>query len=371
MTIAHVIKCLRLFAVSFVFFQVFECSGSPLKSDEDIFFFPTSANQIENGKWNVPVHHWVFEKEESSISRKFSQYLLSEAIETLGVSEEQAHSSTFKQRLMWFLVDNERNKEIDISLHETKQTLSLTEANGHAHSAMVLEKIPEAKKGAWLSYQVNVPEDEKRTFQGKVQLIPKTGLSVISDIDDTIKVSNVLDKKGLIKNTFVKPFEATEGFPDYYAKLQKQGAYFHYVSASPWQIYPSLKPFMDKHYPQGTVYLRKFRLKDSSLLDFLKPSVEYKTKQIQHIIQRYPKHQFILMGDSGEHDPEVYADIYQQFPKKIQAIKIRAVKGSDLSTERFSKTFNQVPKSIWELFEKPELKKELNKGLINVDSPED
>ena len=135
--------------------------------------------------------------------------------------------------------------------------------------------------------------------------------------------------------------------PEYYKRLEKQGAYFHYVSASPWQIYPSLKPFMDKHYPTGSYSLRDFRLKDSSLLTFLKSSKEYKLEQIRSILQKYPEHQFILIGDSGEHDPEVYAQIYQEFAKNIERILIRAVPKSDLSKARFKAIFSEIPSQLW------------------------
>ncbi len=330
-------------------FSIF--SDVVLKDDEDVWFFPTSANQLSDNKWNVPIHHWVFEKEEKSIGRKITQKILSEVIEALDVTEEEANSPIVRQRLMWFLVDNERGKQINIKLNNKLIKLDRTKANGHAETTITFQCAK--KSGEWINFKVIDPTKAPRNFSGQVQLIPETGLSVISDIDDTIKVSEVLDKKKLIKNTFVNPYKITEGFPEYYKKLEKQGAYFHYVSASPWHLHPSIKPFMDEHYPKGTVALRNFRLKDSSLLAFMKPSTEYKIARIESIIKRYPKHQFILIGDSGEHDPEVYANIYQQFSKNIQSIQIRAVEGSDLTDARFAETFKAVPKSIWQVFAKP------------------
>ncbi len=337
----------------FILIQLTACSGSPLKNDEDVWFFPTSANQISETEWNIPIHHWVFEKEEKSISRRITQKLFSEGVEGLGVTDEQSKLPIVRQRLMWFLVDNKRKKEIEINLNGEIAKLNPTKPNGHAKTTI---KLQNAKKvGGWQNYTVVNSKNNSRKYSGEVQFIPKTGLSVISDIDDTIKISQVLDKKELIKNIFVKPYKATEGFSEYYKKLAKQGAYFHYVSASPWQLQPSLKAFMDAHYPKGTIALRNFRLKDSSLLAFFKPSTEYKIKQIKSIIERYPEHQFILIGDSGEHDPEVYAKIYDLFPKNIQSIQIRAVEGSDLSDARFSETFGVVPKSIWQVFAKPQI----------------
>ena len=323
--------------------------ASPLKTDETVFFFPTAATQEGPNKWRMAIHHWVFEKEEGDLSRKIGQKIFSEIFESLGVSEEQADSPVIKQRLMWFLVDNERYKQIEILINGKLESLNLSSPNGHAFTTINLSK--KAKPGEWINFKVE--DAYHRRFSGEVQLIPETGTSIISDIDDTIKLSNVLDKKELIKNTFVEPYKITEGFPDYYAKLQADGAFFHYVSASPWQFYPSLKPFLDKYYPKGSISLRNFRVKDSSLIKFLQSSLDYKTKQIVKIIKQYPKHKFILIGDSGEHDPEVYSEIYRQFPSSIKSIQIRAVKGSDLSNERFSKTFKDVPNTVWKVFSKP------------------
>ncbi len=351
--------CKKLIGIVLMIAQFSIFGASPLKSDEDVWFFPTSANHTTENGWNIPIHHWVHEKEEKSFSRIIVQKLLSEVIESIGVTEEEAESPLFRKRLMWFLVDNQRNKQIEICFNKPFATqkkavkLSLTAPNGHATTSIKLTGTAQA--GDWVSYKVIDPSNNKqsRKFVGEVQLIPEEGLTVISDVDDTIKISEVLDKKVLIKNTFVKPYKTTKGFPEYYKTLKKQGAYFHYVSASPWQLQPSLKPFMDAHYPKGTIILRNFRLKDSSLLDFLKSSAEYKVKQIKNIIERYPKHQFILIGDSGEHDPDVYAKIYQLFPKNIKAIQIRAVAGSDLTDQRFEKTFHSIPKSLWQVFDKP------------------
>ncbi len=321
------------------------CSAKQLKKDESVFLFPTSANKTAKG-WEFTIHNWVFEKEEKSLSRLVAQKSLKEVFESMGeVTDNSENVAVLQRRFMWFLVDNKRNKEIQTTLDEQLIKLNRTAANGHAKTLASLNKT--VQDGKWLSFRVK--DSFQRKFQGEVQFIPPQGLSVISDIDDTIKVSQVLDKKKLLINTFIKPYRVTKGFPEYYKKLATQGAYFHYVSASPWQIYPSLKPFLERNYPKGTVALRNFRIKDSSLLNFLKPSTDYKIKQIQNIIQRYPKHHFILIGDSGEHDPEVYAKIYQQFPDNIQSIQIRTVKDSDLSEKRFKEVFKNVPQNRWKL----------------------
>ena len=341
----------HFFLLTVISFMLLACSNSQLKKDETVVFFPTSAsqNKDKNG-WDVQIHSWVFEMEEKDLSRTFLQKSFKEVFENLAdLDEDSKELETLKQRLKWFLVDNKSNKKLNIILDNKLEVLDKTASNGHADSVLSLNKA--VKNRQWLRYKVR--DKYQRSFAGEVQFIPDEGLSVISDIDDTIKDSNVLDKKKLVINTFLKPYRVTDSFPEYYKKLKDKGAFFHYVSASPWQLYPSLKPFMDKNYPKGTISLRNFRVKDSSILAFFKPSTEYKIDKIKTIIKRYPKHQFILIGDSGEHDPEVYAEIYKLFPSNIQAIQIRAVKGSDLTEQRFLKTFKQVPRERWMVLKKP------------------
>ena len=70
---------------------------------------------------------------------------------------------------------------------------------------------------------------------------------------------------------------------------------------------------------------------------------------ISSIINRYPGHKFILIGDSGECDPEIYGEIYRKFPGKIDRIMVRKVTGSDFADGRMAEALNGVPKNDWEL----------------------
>lgn len=69
------------------------CGSSGLRKDEMVIIFPTSAYLNADKNWVLPIHHWVFEKEESDISRKLDQKMFSEVLESLGASEDQANSA--------------------------------------------------------------------------------------------------------------------------------------------------------------------------------------------------------------------------------------------------------------------------------------
>ena len=342
---------MRLLTFSLLSIPSWFLHGSPLKLDEDVIFFPTSANQNNAGEWEVAVHAWVFEMEENSLTRKLGQETIGEVLECFSVTEAQTNSETFRQRLKWFLVDNERNKRLTLSFDKHKETTPRTSANGHVDFITTLNNNSD---NSWISYSVETGANDTRQFSGESQLIPTTGLSVISDIDDTIKISEVLDKEALIQNIFFREYKTSPGMPDLFKTLSEQGAFFHYVSASPWQLYPTLKPFIESHYPKGTYSLRHFRITDSSFIKFFLSSQDYKTETIRNVIQRYPLHQFILVGDSGEKDPEVYARIYAEFPDNIQQILIRKVTGSDLSDKRIANVTKNIPKEKWTLFDRPD-----------------
>lgn len=324
--------------------------GSPLKMDEELIFFPTSATQQEDGSWIIPVHAWFFELDQSSLMRLISVKAVSEILEFMDVTEQQARLPIFQERIKWFLVDNESNKRIHIKLDGELHRSPRSKLSGH-----LLFEIPyqgPANDG-WLPLPVEMPEHDERNFFAETQLIPRQGLSVISDIDDTLKPSNVLDKKALIQSVFFKDYHAVEGMPAFFQWLANKDAYFHYLSSSPWQMYPLLKPLLDQYYPKGAVHLRNFNPSNRSFLKFFMSSEVYKTTKAMNIIHRYPEHQFILIGDSGEKDPEVYARIYREFPHNIKQILIRAVEGSNLHQKRFAEVFADIPESKWKVFSEP------------------
>lgn len=166
-----------------------------------------------------------------------------------------------------------------------------------------------------------------REFKGKVFCVPPTGVSVISDIDDTIKVTNSQRKRDLLKNTFLKEFKPVPGMAKLYQKWKStyKNCFFHFVSASPYQLYEELNAFCrSEGFPEeATFHLKTIRPKDKTLFELFADPVEYKLKHIESIIHKYPNRSFLLVGDSGEKDPEIYAEVYRNFPHQVEGIWIR------------------------------------------------
>ncbi|KAI0221492.1 hypothetical protein L0F63_001627 [Massospora cicadina] len=159
---------------------------------------------------------------------------------------------------------------------------------------------------------------------GRVQLIDPIGVSVISDIDDTIKDSGVFrGKKHLLRATFLHACRAVPGMAEVYRMWAGRGASFHYVSNAPWQLYPMLETFFDNFgFPSGSSHLKLFEWNRTAL--FYEPQGA-KRASIHQLLNDFPCRKFILVGDSGEMDLELYTAIARAYPNQIIRIFIRDV----------------------------------------------
>jgi phosphatidate phosphatase APP1 len=170
---------------------------------------------------------------------------------------------------------------------------------------------------------------------------------VISDIDDTIVSSRVTNKLRMLLAVALtnprtrKPFPGVAAF---YRALHAGVNPFFYVSKSPWNLYAPLVEYLEfQGFPLGPLMLRDFGLR---------PQKEHKRKAIEEILATYPKLKFILIGDSGEHDPEIYAGIVRRHPQRIRVIYIRSVDPKRVA--QIEKLVNQVARTGCQLVLAPE-----------------
>jgi phosphatidate phosphatase APP1 len=206
-----------------------------------------------------------------------------------------------------------------------------------------------ANDEGWLSFEVAYKDftseriiQLKNRFPGEM-LIPCLGegpdskdisFAVASDIDDTILHTGLVStlKWRVIYNTFLKRASKRsplEGAAEFYhllhrGKSGKEANPIFYVSHSPWNLYRYLEFFLKKNdFPKGPILLREFG-------DFLNRKKQEEKPQKQHeilnILKTYPQLKLILIGDSGEHDADIYLEIAEQHPDRILAIYLRSVK---------------------------------------------
>lgn len=105
-------------------------------------------------------------------------------------------------------------------------------------------------------------------------------------------------------------------------------------------------------FPDGSVHLRALALRPSALLDDDATS-RHKHAEIAQLLADHPQRRFVLVGDSGERDPEVYGAIAREHPSRIDAVLIRDVTGESADAERYRLAFSGVATERWRLFVDP------------------
>ncbi|GGW84028.1 App1 family protein [Salegentibacter mishustinae] len=263
--------------------------------------------------------------------------------EPLKITQEANFFKTIKTTYKQFDTFEIPEAKVDLSLPGKVQTSTETNAEGYfLFEDEVKENLAEhSDEEGWLDYDLYYkgPMGKKTElledpFTGSFLIPhPEAEYGVISDIDDTILHTGVTSflKLRLLKNSLLtNAYDRIplKGAAEFYQKLHEgrdgtPNNPIFYLSNSPWNLYEYLKLFLDHNaFPKGPILLRKFRTPfDGSI----KPEKPHKQKEINNILQTYPNMEFILIGDSGEHDASIYTEIAAQHPDRILAIYLRSV----------------------------------------------
>lgn len=158
-------------------------------------------------------------------------------------------------------------------------------------------------------------------------------LGVISDIDDTVLQSSVTDAVQMARLVFFGNARTRLPFPGVAAFYQAlhhgaggppAGNPLFYVSSSPWNFYDMLAEFLElQAIPRGPLMLRDWEL-DRHMRRTSRHGT-HKHGAITQIFDAYPALPFILIGDSGQEDPEIYAEVVRRYPRRVLAIYIRNI----------------------------------------------
>jgi phosphatidate phosphatase APP1 len=171
------------------------------------------------------------------------------------------------------------------------------------------------------------------TTEAGLLVVPDTNVhGLISDLDDTILVTEVTSTRRMLANTLLRnPLqrEAVPGSAALYRELAAKNADaaaapVFYLSASPRQLHFSIETFLAYNgFPRGVLITKRVTNDETS--EALFDQAPYKKARIEEILARVPHARFTLIGDDGEHDPEIYEEIRDAHAERIEAIWIRRV----------------------------------------------
>ncbi len=241
--------------------------------------------------------------------------------------------------------------QVEVESHPVARTIG-SRRNGHFQIRVDREVLPELELCRRMRVHASFARSEAAT---SLHMLEARGLSVISDIDDTIKESDVENRAELLANTFLREFREIAGMSGVYRSLWSAGASFHYVTASPWQLCEPLLDFLElSGYPGGSMHFRRFRLSDHLLKRLGVIHRGGKSAAVRRILASCPHRSFVLIGDSGEKDPQIYARCFRDHPRAIRRILIRLVRPGDRFRESILRARIGLPGSVFSTFETAE-----------------
>lgn len=319
-------------------------------TEERVVFYTTYAYlDQEAGEWVIPVRYWVHEGRET-IER------LAGRVAARFTELEPREQAIFQERARAFVADSESLERVEVAFPGDAEALRhrvldrdggapRTGLNGvvEGEIRLSLERVDallQAQGGddGWLTWHA-VSRDHHGV--GRALLVEPQGVSVISDIDDTVRITGIPDGWATaVENTLFREFMEAPGMPELYREwAEEEGAIFHYVSGTPWQFYEPLRDFLfaeEVGYPRGSLHLRTVRTnllsvrtwRDLFELTFSGANTpERKYAVIAEKLERFPQRRFRLVGDTGEGDPEIYRRLAEEFPEQVLEIVIRDVTG--------------------------------------------
>lgn len=219
---------------------------------------------------------------------------------------------------------------------------------GHSWSALSPEELERraAGLGIRLSRPVSIP----------VQIISDDAkIGIISDVDDTILVTEMPRPLEALRNAFLtrasdrEAVVAMASFLTHLAARSGQdveglGVPFFYLSTGAWNTAPTIRAFLNhRKFPKGTLLLRPWGITDQG---FPVRGVTHKIDQFRRLKAMYPQVKWILLGDDGQHDPSTFAVLAAEDPDSIEAIFIRELTSKQHKKSHFGNGAKDQPEAI-------------------------
>lgn len=279
-------------------------------------------------------------------------FLKGRVLEDKGIAAAQDDDTIWENlHAMYLRFASDEAPGVRVQAHFQGETWeAITDEEGYFQFEMQPARAP-AINQSWHQIQLTLPEithssavDQAASMPGKLAAAPvgavgevltptnMSTLGVISDIDDTIvatQAANVLKMARMVFLNNARTRLPFAGVAAFYRALHQgmsgaEGNPIFYVSSSPWNLYDLLVDFLAIHeIPAGPFFLQDYGLDPGKLITLSHQA--HKLAACKRILLTYPKLPFILIGDSGQEDPEIYTQVLREYPGRIRAIYIRDV----------------------------------------------
>lgn len=259
------------------------------------------------------------------------------------VTDDYKEIDSYSQMGVWantlqlvrrYLVEPKSGVTVKIEFRNQTVTTT-TDKDGFFHHSFSPQDFSLPEESEWIELPVKLPATGAKKKAPVLVEGRNNTFGVISDIDDTILVSKATHKLRFLHLTLTNnaqtrsPFNGVE---DFYRALVEGGDGessnpVFYISSSHWNLYDSLVAFLNvNNIPRGPLLLKRF----SGIVNMIRHISDHSHKRgkVRRVLNTYPNLSFILIGDSGQEDTDIYRDIAEDYPDRIKVIYIR-----DISTK--------------------------------------
>ncbi|KAI9805363.1 MAG: hypothetical protein M1833_005816 [Piccolia ochrophora] len=174
--------------------------------------------------------------------------------------------------------------------------------------------------------RLNVYAQGTTSGNATAYLVPPEGLTIISDIDDILRITKIYQPKEGLLNSFARPFVKWKNMPDIYANWSRSipDFHFHYLTTTPEQVTRNYMEFIYGNYPGGSFDTRPLNFSDVSA------TLSIRKFLLTKIFQTYPRRKFILMADTTNSDVmSAYPQLAIDYPEQVGCIFLRNTSATD------------------------------------------
>ncbi|KAI1780781.1 hypothetical protein F4818DRAFT_435978 [Hypoxylon cercidicola] len=312
---------------------------------------PAYGNWTEQG-WNVRVHGNVYKQpniSEERLDDLANVFLIGTDIDELSIPEQrQARNLTasifvVQQPDVNVTINFENDVDVRpdasggvINAEGGRQSITMpyeTTNEGDFDSFILLQNTTGSDGGhlmagnATSSIQaLNMYANGTNSGNATAYLVPPTGFTIISDIDDILRVTKIYDPKEGLLNSFARAFTPWMNMPDIYANWSATipDFHFHYLTTTPEQVTRNYMEFIYKTYPLGSFDTRPLNFSDVSA------TLSIRKALLDKIFQTFPQRKFVLVADTSNSDVmKDYPQLVHDYPGQVQCIFLRNTTATD------------------------------------------
>lgn len=192
--------------------------------------------------------------------------------------------------------------------------------------------LPWDEGGGWHDLEV-AGHHRSTPVTARVRIVDaEERVGIISDIDDTVMVTAIPRPLLAFWNSFVRvetSRKAVPGMPDFFAHVlrERPEAFVAYLSTGAWNVAPSIQRFLRINgYPEGPLLMTDW---GPSVERWFRSGRRHKHTTLRRLARELPNLSWVLIGDDGQHDPQLYDDLICDCPKRVKLVAIRELTATE------------------------------------------